>query len=217
MGDFITLSCPNCGGRLEITADIDRFACIFCNTEHLVKRAGNIVSLAPVLESLGGLRTGVDRTASEMAMKRLSDEIRLLQDHDSRLEDIQSRISRYWAAQAVVKRNALYGTVGKIGALPMYLIMLVGAAVACNGIVKESGWGSFAGIVLLIFALIGWAGAQTLIRIASSKVPIPDVTDLPGDLSAHLQRADQDRLAIATSISDKEQQLEKHRAIVARI
>ena len=36
--DIIALSCPSCGGKLQITSDIDRFACMHCGTESLVKR-----------------------------------------------------------------------------------------------------------------------------------------------------------------------------------
>lgn len=72
MPDFITLSCPSCGGKLKITQDIQRFACAHCGTEHLVRRGDGIVSLAPVLELVS---KGVDFTASELAIVRLDKEI----------------------------------------------------------------------------------------------------------------------------------------------
>src|SRR5258706_205176 len=40
MSDFVTLTCPSCGGRLEITKDVERFACAHCGNEHVVRRAG---------------------------------------------------------------------------------------------------------------------------------------------------------------------------------
>ena len=40
MADFVTLSCPSCGGKLEVTRDIERFACAHCGREHIVKRTG---------------------------------------------------------------------------------------------------------------------------------------------------------------------------------
>ena len=52
MSDFITLSCPTCNGKLKITDDIDRFACVHCGNEHVVKRGGGVVSLKPVVEQL---------------------------------------------------------------------------------------------------------------------------------------------------------------------
>jgi hypothetical protein len=77
MSDFITLSCPSCNGKLQITEDIDRFACIHCGNEHVVKRGGGIVTLKPVLERVS---KGVDNTASELAIVRLDKEISILED-----------------------------------------------------------------------------------------------------------------------------------------
>jgi predicted RNA-binding Zn-ribbon protein involved in translation (DUF1610 family) len=48
MPDFITLSCPSCGHKLQITEDIDRFACDACETEYIVYRGGGIVTLSIV-------------------------------------------------------------------------------------------------------------------------------------------------------------------------
>lgn len=42
MADFITLSCPSCRAKLQITDDIDRFACLHCDNEHLVRRRGRL-------------------------------------------------------------------------------------------------------------------------------------------------------------------------------
>ncbi len=75
MTDFVALKCPSCGGKLQITSDIDLFACGYCGTELRVRRGGGIVSLAPVVERLDKVRAGVDKTASELAITRLKSEI----------------------------------------------------------------------------------------------------------------------------------------------
>jgi hypothetical protein len=75
MPDFVTLSCPTCGGQLQITNDIDRFACSHCGNEHLVNRAGGIVSIRPVVEGLQRVQAGVDRTAAEPAIRRLREDL----------------------------------------------------------------------------------------------------------------------------------------------
>jgi ribosomal protein S27E len=79
MADFVTLSCPSCGGKLQITKDVERFACAHCGREHIVKRSGGIVSLSPVVDELKKVGVGVDKTASELAIVRLKDEIAYLQ------------------------------------------------------------------------------------------------------------------------------------------
>ncbi len=75
MSDFVTLSCPSCGGKLQITNDIERFACGYCGKEHIVKRGGGIVTLSPVVDGLKRIQAGTDKTASELAILRLNNEI----------------------------------------------------------------------------------------------------------------------------------------------
>ena len=78
MADFVTLTCPSCGGRLEITKDVERFACAHCGQEHIVKRSGGMVSLSPVVDALKKVGVGVDKTAAELAIVRLQKEIATL-------------------------------------------------------------------------------------------------------------------------------------------
>lgn len=75
MADFVTLTCPSCGGKLQVAHDIDRFACGYCGSEHVVRRSGGAVALTPVIESIKRVQAGTDKTASELAIKRLRDEI----------------------------------------------------------------------------------------------------------------------------------------------
>jgi len=75
MQGFVTLTCPSCGGKLEITNDLERFACAHCGNEHMVRRSGGVVSLAPVVQELRSIKSGVDRTAMELAIRRIKEEI----------------------------------------------------------------------------------------------------------------------------------------------
>lgn len=85
MADFVTLTCPSCGGKLEITSDVERFACAHCGREHIVKRSGGIVSLSPVVDAIRQVGIGVDKTAAELAIVRLKPEISELQRQRSAL------------------------------------------------------------------------------------------------------------------------------------
>ncbi|MBT3713978.1 MAG: hypothetical protein HOG15_11560 [Anaerolineae bacterium] len=75
MADYISLTCPSCGSKLQIKKEIERFSCSSCGNEYIVNRGGGIVSLAPVVEGLREIKVGVDKTASELAIKRLKYEI----------------------------------------------------------------------------------------------------------------------------------------------
>lgn len=78
MPDFINLTCPSCGAKLQITNDIERFSCGHCGNEHIVKRGEGIVSLVPVLNEVKGVRKAADHTASELAIVRIQKEIEYL-------------------------------------------------------------------------------------------------------------------------------------------
>lgn len=63
MSDFISLSCPNCGAPLQVTPDLERFACGHCGQEQIVKRTGGIVSLA-LVNAVDKVTTAVDKVAA---------------------------------------------------------------------------------------------------------------------------------------------------------
>lgn len=72
---FVLLTCPNCGGKLEIYDDTDRFACSFCGGEMLVQRRGGAVSLKTIESAIRRVQAGTDKTAAELALPRLQAEI----------------------------------------------------------------------------------------------------------------------------------------------
>ena len=113
MPDVITLSCPNCGGKLEITEDIDRFSCGHCGVEHIVRRSGGIVAIKPFLENITQevrkAAKGAENTASEMALKRLDQEISVLQGN---LKEVQNRIRKIEDQKNIRKAGMVIGGFG---------------------------------------------------------------------------------------------------------
>jgi DNA-directed RNA polymerase subunit RPC12/RpoP len=112
--DFITLSCPNCGGKLEITPETDRFSCKFCGMEHLVKHTGNAISLAPVLDGLKRVEgkfdqvlSGSDRLAAEQTIQRLKSEIADLEkkvtEKEASINTIVPRVSMHRLANSLIQ------------------------------------------------------------------------------------------------------------------
>ena len=72
---FVTLNCANCGARLDVYDDMERFACGYCGTEILVQRRGGAVTLKAVTEAIKKVQVGTDKTAAELATVRLRDEL----------------------------------------------------------------------------------------------------------------------------------------------
>jgi DNA-directed RNA polymerase subunit RPC12/RpoP len=70
----IALKCPNCGGRLEISSQMSNFACAYCGASVMVQRRGGTVSLS-LSEAIERVQAGTDKTAAELALRRLKGEL----------------------------------------------------------------------------------------------------------------------------------------------
>lgn len=78
MDEFITLTCPSCGAKLQITEDVDRFVCSSCRNEHIVNRSGGVFTLRAVLDGISRVQEGIDKTSAELAIARIKEEINQL-------------------------------------------------------------------------------------------------------------------------------------------
>lgn len=50
--DFVPLTCPSCGGRLEVGPDIHRLTCLNCGTTHDVLRDNPVPVLRPIIAQI---------------------------------------------------------------------------------------------------------------------------------------------------------------------
>lgn len=91
MPDYDTLSCPSCGGKLEIPSDVDRFACARCGIEHIVERSGGMVSLAPVVDEPYQVGTSPDKKALEIATQTLNTQLAALEEEKHQLASTMLR------------------------------------------------------------------------------------------------------------------------------
>jgi len=82
---FINLNCANCGAKLEVFDDMDRFACGYCGTEMLVQRRGGTVALRSVTGAIKKVQIGTDKTAAELAIARFEPELRGLRADEAAL------------------------------------------------------------------------------------------------------------------------------------
>lgn len=71
---LVALKCPNCGGKLEVTGQMSQFACGYCGANVKVLRQGGTVSLS-LEDAIARVQIGTDRTAAELALRRLKDEL----------------------------------------------------------------------------------------------------------------------------------------------
>jgi hypothetical protein len=78
MSDLLTLTCPTCGAKLAVTDQIHLLACRSCGNEFMVHRNMGAIYLAPIAQDVKQIRVGVDKTAAELAVARLTKEIEQL-------------------------------------------------------------------------------------------------------------------------------------------
>ena len=83
MTEFGTMTCKTCRGKLQITPEIDEFACIYCGTEFRVIRKGELISISPLVDETVKVSTSTDETASELTINRLKEEIKDLKNEIS--------------------------------------------------------------------------------------------------------------------------------------
>ena len=137
---FITLSCPSCGGKLRITNDMDRFACSHCGNEHIVRRSGGTVSITPVVEGLRKVQSGVDKTASELAIVRLKQEIEELEEEYSDLESLLEERRKFWVSIIIVLIIvALFALFARVWLLAAIVILLDIGAIVIRQRVNDNG------------------------------------------------------------------------------
>jgi DNA-directed RNA polymerase subunit RPC12/RpoP len=72
---LIAMACVNCGGKVEIAADGERFTCQYCGTELVAQRSGGVVFLKRVLDLVQKIQIGTDRAATELEVARLEREL----------------------------------------------------------------------------------------------------------------------------------------------
>jgi F0F1-type ATP synthase assembly protein I/DNA-directed RNA polymerase subunit RPC12/RpoP len=83
----ITLKCVSCGSNLEITGDMENFACGYCGTQQRVERRGGTVALKPLTDAIAKVQVGTDKTAAELAIRRYQDEINALQQSQEKRQE----------------------------------------------------------------------------------------------------------------------------------
>jgi DNA-directed RNA polymerase subunit RPC12/RpoP len=81
------MKCSVCGASLRVTPDAGRFVCTQCGSELLVERGGGTLSLKPVTEAISKVQVGTDKTAAELALKRLQGELAALDWQKNNLEN----------------------------------------------------------------------------------------------------------------------------------
>ena len=91
-GKIIQMKCPGCGAGLEISKDHQDFACAYCGSSLHVIRSGGTVALS-LVDVVDQVRANTDRTASELALVRLADELQVIKSEISKHTETMSTVA----------------------------------------------------------------------------------------------------------------------------
>ena len=69
--EIVSMTCRNCGGKLEISKDSEQILCLHCGTEYLVSYKDSGVSLRLLSEGIKRIQESTDKTAAELALARI--------------------------------------------------------------------------------------------------------------------------------------------------
>ena len=98
--------------NLQVTKKTEYIVCIYCNTAHVVRESGGIVSLS-LARALKNVQDGVDRTASELAIRRLREELKSLNDKKTTLNPQYEREVQKINAQLAPMKAKIQQHIGK--------------------------------------------------------------------------------------------------------
>jgi DNA-directed RNA polymerase subunit RPC12/RpoP len=125
---FINLNCANCGAKLDVYEDMERFACGYCGTQLFVQRRGGTVALKAVTDAIKKVQIGTDKTAAELALARLGHESIALSEELKKLADAKSA-----DAEGRTKAGFLSVIFAGMGALLLFMGFLGGGFFASLG------------------------------------------------------------------------------------
>jgi hypothetical protein len=172
---------------------MNRFACGYCGTEQVVERKGGTVALKPITDAIARVQVGTDKTAAELALNRLPQELNAI---------ISQRREReaYWQKEiASYKETATYNLI----------LVLIAACVCIIPI--------FTAISVTIFPVGGALVGFVIGLIASVMLFIFVYRRVSVSRDAAIQRATRDQnhdfAGLDLQMSDIKQRIEQNRNI----
>jgi predicted RNA-binding Zn-ribbon protein involved in translation (DUF1610 family) len=146
MADFLALLCPTCGAKLQVSKNTTALPCLYCGNAHTVNRQNGSVHLDVAMQ---GIQTSVDKTAAELAISRLTNELVLAKTEET----------------AAIEAVAKYGTGNELAAPPVKnslmstreISLLVSSGVFVIGSILSSSSSFFfpiCGSIALVFLIL---------------------------------------------------------------
>jgi hypothetical protein len=147
---MLRLACVSCGASLEITADLDQFACGYCGSQQRVERSGGTVALKKIEVAIRAVQRGTDLTAAELALPRLAKE----------RQELKTEIAAAIVKANVGRTQARFVRMGlTIMAFPSIAIIIWPLFIKLFSI-NSPGFEMLGGIIALIAPFIAYYGIK---------------------------------------------------------
>ena len=216
MTDFVKLACPSCGGTLNVPDNVDRFACSYCGTEFVAQRDEGVLTISPIVDALKEVQAGVDKTASELAIKRFREDLReltstrqrVLSDYERCARAIADREAETRKTREKARKEALRGLIKLVVAILLFVV--VANVVGRMHLRLFRAIGLLGGVVLLCWALFSaWKMVSQYVRSKARDRGVPT------DLVQERDEARKELTRLEAEIAGKNRELEKHLKIVS--
>jgi ribosomal protein S27AE len=99
------LRCPRCGGSLAVAKSLETFTCEYCGSSVQVQRQGGAVSLALLGDAIQMVQRGTDKTAAELAIRRISEESAVRDRQRAKLVEERKAQEGFWRVKIYAKKN----------------------------------------------------------------------------------------------------------------
>ena len=76
--ELISMTCRTCGGKLQISQEAEQFICRNCGSEFSVSFHDGAISIRRIVEGIQRIQTSSYKTASELALRRIEEEKKVL-------------------------------------------------------------------------------------------------------------------------------------------
>jgi thiol:disulfide interchange protein len=128
---------------------MQHFVCAYCGTEVVVERRGGTITLKPLTDAIHKVQIGTDKTAAELAIRRLLDEREeIVGKSQEYQEQAQAKLRNMYAAMKLHEINVKY-----LGQLALVSFCILCIFLFLIGSIQKSEQGSAVTCLLLLLAI----------------------------------------------------------------
>ena len=206
---IIPMRCPACGANLQISEDMQNFACAYCGTQLLAEHKGGTVALKPIMDAIARLQAETDKNAAELAVIRLTAEAEELQKQvEARRMSGQAALEQQWLAFEQQQKDVNHL---RLPAIPAGIVLvLVTALLEPRPMPVKS---SPADGLAFLGGLLAAAACYVLVMLAMRRTGARQTEALRDQMETARVQFERDRAADQQQLQDLQQKIAEKKRI----